>query len=120
MRQSMKFVIALIKPFKLDEVLDALKRAGVQEFTVTEAKAYGREKGRTEFYRGAEYTPDFVSMFKLEAAMPGDQVEKLTETIAQAAKPGDFGGGNIFVLDLNDAVSIRAGGPVEIAPRKAA
>jgi nitrogen regulatory protein P-II 2 len=120
MRQSMKFVIAIVKPFKLDEILEALTRVGIQGLTVTEAKGYGRKKGHTEFYRGAEYTSKFVPMLKLEIAVSSDQVDKVTEAIVQAAKTGENGDGRIFVYDLDHTVRIRTEEIDEMPPRKAA
>jgi nitrogen regulatory protein P-II 2 len=120
MRQSMKFAIAIVKPFKLDEILEALTRVGIQGLTVTEAKGYGRKKGHTEFYRGAEYTSKFVPMLKLEIAVSSDQVDKVTEAIVQAAKTGENGDGRIFVYDLDHTVRIRTGEIDEMPPRKAA
>jgi nitrogen regulatory protein P-II 2 len=120
MRLPMKFVIALIKPFKLDEVVDALTSVGAQALTVTEAQGYGRRKGSTEFYRGAEYTSKFVPLLKLEVAVSSDQVEKVTEAIIRAAKTGEIGDGRIFVLDLDRAVRISTGATDEMIFGKAA
>jgi nitrogen regulatory protein P-II 2 len=120
MYQSMKFVLALVKPFKLDEILDALTGVGVQELTVSEAKGYGRQKGHREFYRAAEYTPKFVPMLKLEVVVSSNQVEKVTEAISRAAKTGKSGDGEIFVFDLNHAASIGSAESDEMAPRRAA
>jgi nitrogen regulatory protein P-II 2 len=105
----MKIVVAIIKPFKLDEVRDALTRIGVQGLTVTEVKGYGRQKGHTEIYRGAEYAVSFLPKIKLEIACPSEQVDKVTETIATAAKTGQIGDGKIFVVSLDHAVRIRTG-----------
>ncbi len=105
----MKIVIAIIKPFKLDEVRDALTRIGVQGLTVTEVKGYGRQKGHTEIYRGAEYAVSFLPKIKLEVACPSDQVDKVIDTIAGAAKTGQIGDGKIFVMALDHAVRIRTG-----------
>jgi nitrogen regulatory protein P-II 2 len=105
----MKIVMAIIKPFKLDEVRDALTRVGVQGLTVTEVKGYGRQKGHTEIYRGAEYAVSFLPKIKLEIACASDQVEKVIDTITSAAKTGQIGDGKIFVFGLDQAVRIRTG-----------
>jgi nitrogen regulatory protein P-II 2 len=105
----MKFVVAIIKPFKLDAVRDALTAAGVHGMTVTEAKGYGRQKGHTEIYRGAEYAVTFVPKVKVEVAIASDQVDKAVAAITEAAKTGQIGDGKIFVLDLQSAVRIRTG-----------
>ena len=102
----MKIVMAIIKPFKLDEVRDALTKIGIQGLTVTEVKGYGRQKGHTEIYRGAEYAVSFLPKIKLEVACPSDQVDKVIETITASAKTGH---GKIFVLGLDHAVRIRTG-----------
>jgi nitrogen regulatory protein P-II 2 len=120
MRLPMKFVIALIKPLKVDEVVEALANVGTQALTVTEAQGYGRRKGPKEFYRGAEYTSKFVPMIKLEVAVSSDQVEKVTEAIIRAAKTGEIGDGRIFVLDLDCAVRISTGATDEMIFGKAA
>jgi nitrogen regulatory protein P-II 2 len=105
----MKFVVAIIKPFKLDAVRDALTAAGVHGMTVTEAKGYGRQKGHTEIYRGAEYAVTFVPKVKVEVAVASEQVDKTVAAITEAAKTGQIGDGKIFVLDLQSAVRIRTG-----------
>jgi nitrogen regulatory protein P-II 2 len=105
----MKFVVAIIKPFKLDAVRDALTAAGVHGMTVTEAKGYGRQKGHTEIYRGAEYAVTFVPKVKVEVAVASEQVERAVTAITEAAKTGQIGDGKIFVLDLQSAVRIRTG-----------
>jgi nitrogen regulatory protein P-II 2 len=105
----MKVVMAIIKPFKLDEVRDALTKIGVQGLTVTEVKGYGRQKGHTEIYRGAEYAVSFLPKIKLEVACASDQVDKVVETITAAAKTGQIGDGKIFVFGLDHAVRIRTG-----------
>ena len=105
----MKLVIAIIKPFKLDEVRDALTAVGVHGMTVTEVKGYGRQKGHTEIYRGAEYAVNFLPKLKIELAVPANQADKVVETIAAAAKTGQIGDGKIFVLDINQALRIRTG-----------
>jgi nitrogen regulatory protein P-II 2 len=105
----MKFLVAVIKPFKLDAVRDALTAAGVHGMTVTEVKGYGRQKGHTEIYRGAEYAVTFVPKVKIEVAVAADQVDKAVATITETAKTGQIGDGKIFVLDLQSAVRIRTG-----------
>ena len=105
----MKIVMAIIKPFKLDEVRDALTGIGVHGMTVTEVKGYGRQKGHTEIYRGAEYAVSFLPKIKIEVAVAADQVDKAIDTITTAAKTGQIGDGKIFVLSLDAAVRIRTG-----------
>jgi nitrogen regulatory protein P-II 2 len=105
----MKIVIAIIKPFKLDEVRDALTAIGVVGMTVTEVKGYGRQKGHTEIYRGAEYAVSFLPKIKIEVAVASDQVGKAVDAITSAAKTGQIGDGKIFILDLENAVRIRTG-----------
>jgi nitrogen regulatory protein P-II 2 len=105
----MKLVIAIIKPFKLDAVRDALTSLGVQGLTVTEVKGYGRQKGHTEIYRGAEYAVSFLPKLKIEVAVSSAEADKVVETIAEAAKTGQIGDGKIFVLDLVSALRIRTG-----------
>jgi nitrogen regulatory protein P-II 2 len=105
----MKIVMAIIKPFKLDEVRDALTSAGVQGMTVTEVKGYGRQKGHTEIYRGAEYAVSFLPKLKLEVAVASNQVDKVVAAISGAAKTGQIGDGKIFVFGLDNAVRIRTG-----------
>jgi nitrogen regulatory protein P-II 2 len=105
----MKIVMAIIKPFKLDEVRDALTSIGVQGLTVTEVKGYGRQKGHTEIYRGAEYAVSFLPKVKLEVAVASNQVDKVIGAIAGAAKTGQIGDGKIFVFALDHAVRIRTG-----------
>ena len=105
----MKLVIAIIKPFKLDDVRDALTAIGVHGMTVTEVKGYGRQKGHTEIYRGAEYAVNFLPKLKIELAVPANQTEKVIETIASAAKTGQIGDGKIFVTDIDHALRIRTG-----------
>ena len=101
--------MAIIKPFKLEEVRDALTAIGVHGLTVTEVKGYGRQKGHTEIYRGAEYAVSFLPKLKIEVAVAADQVDKIIETITNAAKTGQIGDGKIFVLNLDQAVRIRTG-----------
>ena len=105
----MKIVMAVIKPFKLDEVRDALTRIGVQGLTVTEVKGYGRQKGHTEIYRGAEYAVSFLPKVKLEVACASDQLDKVVDAITTAAKTGQIGDGKIFVTAIDQAVRIRTG-----------
>jgi nitrogen regulatory protein P-II 2 len=105
----MKIVMAIIKPFKLDEVRDALTKIGIQGLTVTEVKGYGRQKGHTEIYRGAEYAVSFLPKTKLEIACAANQLDKVIETIIAAAKTGQIGDGKIFVFGLDHAVRIRTG-----------
>jgi nitrogen regulatory protein P-II 2 len=105
----MKIVMAIIKPFKLEEVRDALTALGVHGLTVTEVKGYGRQKGHTEIYRGAEYAVSFLPKIKIEVAIASDQVEKTIEAIIAAARTGQIGDGKIFVLNLENAVRIRTG-----------
>jgi nitrogen regulatory protein P-II 2 len=107
--EPMKIVMAIIKPFKLDEVRDALTATGVHGMTVTEVKGYGRQKGHTEIYRGAEYAVSFLPKIKIEVAVATDQVDKTIDAITGAAKTGQIGDGKIFVLDLESAVRIRTG-----------
>jgi nitrogen regulatory protein P-II 2 len=105
----MKIVMAIIKPFKLDEVRDALTKVGVHGMTVTEVKGYGRQKGHTEIYRGTEYAVSFLPKLKIEVAVPADQADEVIDAITSAAKTGQIGDGKIFVLDLEQAVRIRTG-----------
>ena len=105
----MKIVMAIIKPFKLDEVRDALTSIGVQGLTVTEVKGYGRQKGHTEIYRGAEYAVNFLPKLRIEVAVASEQIDQVVDTIVTAAKTGQIGDGKIFVTPLEDAVRIRTG-----------
>src|SRR5882757_2679672 len=105
----MKIVMAIIKPFKLDEVRDALTGIGVHGMTVTEVKGYGRQKGHTEIYRGAEYAVSFLPKIKIEVAVPTELVDKTVESITAAGKTGQIGDGKIFVIGLENAVRIRTG-----------
>jgi len=105
----MKLVTAIIKPFKLDDVREAISDIGIDGLTVTEVKGFGRQKGHTELYRGAEYQVDFLPKVKLEIAINDDQVERLVEAIVGAAKTGKIGDGKVFVYDLEQAVRIRTG-----------
>ncbi len=105
----MKLLVAIIKPFKLDDVRDALSEVGVQGLTVTEVKGFGRQKGHTELYRGAEYVVDFLPKTKIEIALDDDQVDATIEAIVKAAGTGKIGDGKIFVQNLEQAVRIRTG-----------
>lgn len=105
----MKLVMAIIKPFKLDEVRDALTPLGVQGLTVTEVKGFGRQKGQTEIYRGAEYQVSFLPKLKIEVAVPGEMVDAVVEAISTAARTGKIGDGKVFVLDVDRALRIRTG-----------
>ena len=105
----MKLIIAIIKPFKLDAVRDALTSIGVQGLTVTEVKGYGRQKGHTEIYRGAEYAVSFLPKLKIEVAVAASEADRVAEAIAEAAKTGQIGDGKVFVLDLVSALRIRTG-----------
>ena len=105
----MKKIEAIIKPFKLDEVKDALHEVGVQGITVTEAKGFGRQKGHTELYRGAEYVVDFLPKVKIEIVLPAEQVEAAVDAILKAARTGRIGDGKIFVSDVQEAIRIRTG-----------
>ena len=105
----MKLVMAIIKPFKLDEVREALMGLGVQGLTVSEVKGFGRQKGQTEIYRGAEYSVSFLPKVKIEIAIADDMVDAVVEAISKAANTGRIGDGKIFVLDVMQAVRIRTG-----------
>jgi nitrogen regulatory protein P-II 2 len=105
----MKFVTAIIKPFKLDEVREALSAIGVTGLTVTEVKGFGRQKGHTELYRGAEYVVDFLPKVKIEVAIQAELLERVIETIEKAAHTGKIGDGKIFVTSLEQVVRIRTG-----------
>jgi nitrogen regulatory protein PII len=105
----MKMIMAIIKPFKLDDVREALAEVGVQGITVTEVKGFGRQKGHTELYRGAEYVVDFLPKIKIEAAVADDEVERAVEAIMNAANTGKIGDGKIFVYALDRVVRIRTG-----------
>jgi len=104
-----KLVVAIIKPFKLDDVREALSRVNVTGMTVTEVKGFGRQKGHTELYRGAEYVVDFLPKLKLETAVTDSQADAVVKAIADTANSGKIGDGKIFVLDLEQAVRIRTG-----------
>ena len=105
----MKLVTAIIKPFKVEQVRDALLAIGVHGMTVTEVKGYGRQKGHTEIYRGAEYVVNFLPKIRIEVAVPSDQADKVVETIGVTAKTGQIGDGKIFVTPIEQAVRIRTG-----------
>ena len=105
----MKMVIAVIKPFKLDEVRDAVTAIGVHGMTVSEVKGYGRQKGHTEIYRGAEYAVNFLPKVRIEIAVPSEQADRVIEVIGSAAKTGQIGDGKIFVTPVEQAVRIRTG-----------
>lgn len=111
----MQFIVAVIKPFKLDEVREALSEAGINGLTVTEAKGFGRQKGHTELYRGAEYVVDFLPKVKLEIAVSDDMAEVAVETIQKTAYTGKIGDGKLFVFDLAAAVRIRTGERDDVA-----
>lgn len=111
----MKLVTAIIKPFKLDEVREALSEVGIQGMTVSEVKGFGRQKGHTELYRGAEYTVDFLPKLRLELAVADALVEQVVEALCNAAHTGKIGDGKIFVLPLEQAVRIRTGEHGDIA-----
>jgi len=107
--QTMKLVVAIIKPFKLDEVREALTPLGIQGLTVSEVKGFGRQKGQTEIYRGAEYMVNFLPKVKIEVAVNDDVVSRVVETIQTAAHTGKIGDGKIFVFDISQVVRIRTG-----------
>jgi nitrogen regulatory protein P-II 2 len=111
----MKMVTAVIKPFKVDEVRDALTGIGVYGMTATEVKGYGRQKGHTEIYRGTEYAVSFLPKVKIEIAVPATQVDKVIETVTTAAKTGQIGDGKIFVFSIDQAYRIRTGETDEAA-----
>ncbi|WP_279099566.1 P-II family nitrogen regulator [Bartonella apis] len=105
----MKFISAIIKPFKLDEVKDALLGMGIDGLTITEVKGYGRQKGHTEIYRGAEYAISFLPKIKVEVVVPSDQLDRVLEVITEAARTGQIGDGKIFVWSLDRTLRIRTG-----------
>ena len=105
----MKLIEAIIKPFKLDEVKEALNGIGIEGITVSEVKGFGRQKGHTELYRGAEYVVDFIPKVRLEIAVADDMVAKVVETIETTARTGRIGDGKIFIIPLEDALRIRTG-----------
>lgn len=105
----MQLITAIIKPFKIDDVRDALSGIGIQGMTVTEVKGFGRQKGHTELYRGAEYNVDFMPKIKVEVAVANDMLDQTIEAITQAANSGKVGDGKIFVVDLSQVIRIRTG-----------
>ena len=105
----MKLIMAIVKPFKLDEVRESLTALGIQGLTVSEVKGFGRQKGQTEIYRGAEYAVNFLPKVKVEVAVPDDLAEQVVEAIQKAANTGRIGDGKVFVLDVSQAVRIRTG-----------
>ena len=105
----MKLIMAIVKPFKLDEVRESLTALGIQGLTVSEVKGFGRQKGQTEIYRGAEYAVNFLPKVKVEVAVPDDLAEQVVEAIQKAANTGRIGDGKVFVLDVSQAVRIRPG-----------
>jgi len=105
----MKLIMAVIKPFRLDDVRDALSEIGIKGMTVTEVKGFGRQKGHTELYRGAEYAVDFLPKIKLEVAVPSDLVDRVIESITTAAQTGKIGDGKIFVSAIEQVIRIRTG-----------
>lgn len=105
----MKMITAIIKPFKIDDVRDAMHEIGLQGMTVTEVKGYGRQKGHTEMYRGAEYVVDFLPKLKLEIAVPADMVNQAVDAIIQTAQSGKIGDGKIFVTNIEQTIRIRTG-----------
>lgn len=105
----MKMVTAIVKPFRLDDVRNALAEVGVQGMTVTEVKGFGRQRGHTELYRGAEYVVDFLPKAKIEVAVNDDILERVVETIIDSAKTGKVGDGKIFITELNEVLRIRTG-----------
>ena len=111
----MKLVIAVVKPFKLDEVREALAEIGVNGLTVTEVKGFGRQKGHTELYRGAEYVVDFLPRVKIEAVVTDDILDRVLEAIQKSARTGKIGDGKIFVVDLEQVIRIRTGEEGEAA-----
>ncbi|MEE3287853.1 MAG: P-II family nitrogen regulator [Pseudomonadota bacterium] len=105
----MKLIMAIIKPFRLDDVRDALSQIGIKGMTVTEVKGFGRQKGHTELYRGAEYAVDFLPKIKLEVAVAADLLDQVVETISSSAQTGKIGDGKIFVYDIEQVIRIRTG-----------
>jgi nitrogen regulatory protein P-II 2 len=105
----MKLITAIIKPFKLEEVRDALSRVGVLGMTITEVKGYGRQKGHTELYRGAEYAVNFLPKIRIEVVIPDEDADKIVEAIGSAAKTGQIGDGKVFVTPIEQALRIRTG-----------
>jgi len=114
-KETMKKIEAIIKPFKLEEVKDALGEVGIEGMTVTEVKGFGRQKGHTEIYRGSEYTVDFLPKIKVELVLPDNQVETAVSTIVKTAKTGKIGDGKVFVSSVEEAVRIRTEEKGELA-----
>ena len=114
-RSQMKKIEAIVKPFKLEEVKDALAEMGIEGMTVTEVKGFGRQKGKTEIYRGSEYVVDFLPKIKIEVVLSDDKLEEAVETIIKSARTGKIGDGKIFVLAVEAAVRIRTGEKAEAA-----
>ena len=114
----MKLIIAFVRPFKLEEIREALSEIGTAGLTVTDVKGFGRQKGHTEIYRGAEYAVDFVPKIKLEVAVPDDKLDLALDSIAKAARTGKIGDGKIFVKELTGSTRIRTGESVKPASRK--
>lgn len=112
----MKYIIAIIKPFKLDEVREALSDIGVQGLTITEVRGFGRQKGHSELYRGAEYTVDFLPKVRMEIAVSDEFADQVIESIEKAANTGQVGDGKIFVFELEQAIRIRTGEKQDEAP----
>ena len=108
-KPRMKLVVAIIKPFKLDEVREALNRLGVSGLTVSEVKGYGRQKGHTEIYRGAEYVVHFLPKVRVEVAVPSEQADRVIKALTSSARTGQIGDGKVFVMPLDHAVRIRTG-----------
>ena len=111
----MKMITAIIKPFKLDDVREALTELGITGMTVSEVKGFGRQRGHTEVYRGAEYAVDFLPKVKIEVVLPDDQIERTVEAIIEAARSGKIGDGKIFVLPVEEVIRIRTGETGETA-----
>ena len=105
----MKLITAIVKPFKVDEIREALSDLGIQGMTLTEVKGFGRQKGHTELYRGAEYAVDFLPKIRIELAIPDEQLQSVLEAIQSSARTGRIGDGKIFVLDVEQAVRVRTG-----------
>jgi nitrogen regulatory protein P-II 2 len=120
MPQTVNLVAAIIKPFKLDRVLEALRRLGVQAVTVMETNRYGAQKGRTQIYRAAEFTPNFIPMVKIEFMVSSDQIERVTEVITDAARTGEVDDGEVLVLGLQRGVRVAIAGTGGMAPHRAA
>jgi nitrogen regulatory protein P-II 2 len=107
--QTVKLITAIIKPFKLDDVRNALSELGIQGMTLTEVKGFGRQKGHTELYRGAEYVVDFLPKMKIEIAINDDQLASVVDAVSEAARTGKIGDGKLFVSELSEAIRIRTG-----------